>query len=71
MQALPRVANAEFILLGTRRLATPDDEFGHFTDGLLQAIQPLLHSSRGPDGGDLALELSLKEFPLQFNDFGM
>ena len=70
MQALPRVASAEFILLGILvRRCQPDDEFGHFTDGLLQTIQPLLQSSRRPDGGGLALELSLAEFALQFNGF--
>ena len=70
--ALPRVAGAGFILLGILvKRCQPDDEFGHFTDGLLQTIQPFFHSSRGPDGGDLALELSLAEFALQFNDFGV
>ena len=67
MDALPRVAGAEFILLGILVWhRQPDDEFGHFTDGLLQTIQPLLHSSRDPDGGDLALELNLAKFPLQY-----
>ena len=64
MQALQRVAGAELILFGIlvwRR--QPDDEFGHFTDGLLQTIQPFLHSGRGPDGGDLALELNLAKLP--------
>ena len=70
MQALPRVAGDALILLGILVWhRQPGNEFGHFTDGLLQTIQPLLHSSRGPDGGDLALELSLAEFALQFNGF--
>ena len=70
MQASPRVAGAGFILLGILvRRCQPDNEFGHFGDGLLQTIQPLLRSNRGPDGGDLALELSLAEFALQFNGF--
>ena len=72
MQALPRVAGAELILLGILvRRCQPGNEFGHFADGLLQTIQPLSHSSRDPDGGDLALELNLTEFALQFNDFGV
>ena len=70
MHDLPRVAVAGFILLGILIwLCQSDDEFGHFTDGLLQTIQSLLHSSRRPDGGGLALELSLAEFALQFNGF--
>ena len=53
------------------RRCQPDDEIGHFGDGLLQAIQAFLHSIRDPDGSDLALELNLAEFALQFNDFGV
>ena len=70
MQALRRVAGDELTLSGilVRRYQS-DNEFGHFASRLLQTIHPLLHSSRGPDGGDLALELNLTEFALQFNDF--
>ena len=64
MQALPRVAGDELILFGILvRSCQPDNEFGHFTDGLLQTIQPLFRSSRDPDGGDLTLELSFAKFP--------
>ena len=70
MQALPRVAGDEFILVGILfRRCQPDDEFGQFGDGLLLTIQSLSHSGRRPDGGGLALELSLAEFALQFNGF--
>ena len=72
MHALRRVAGAEFTLFGILvRHRQPGNEFGHFADGLLQTIQPLLCSSRDPDGGDLALELNLAKFTLQFNDFGV